>query len=47
MARQLLAAHPDRFLRPLASISEGLPDLPDPNAPTPPPNNSVKPTSMR
>ncbi|WP_288132495.1 arginine--tRNA ligase [Accumulibacter sp.] len=30
MARQLLAAHPDRYLRPLASISEGLPDLPDP-----------------
>jgi arginyl-tRNA synthetase len=47
MARQMLTAHGDRYLRPLAAISPARPGLPEPSAPTPKPNNSAKPISTR
>jgi arginyl-tRNA synthetase len=42
MARQLLAAHGERYLRSAASVIAGTPGLPDPGAPTPKPRSSAK-----
>jgi arginyl-tRNA synthetase len=47
MARQMLAAHADRFLRALAGVIDGVPPCPTPAAPTPRPRNIAKRTSTR